>query len=69
MAARVISFLSLSFALCSQGFKLPARSALQKRDLDDFAQNILFTSPKSPGIFLEIDVGDNMVPVELDSLR
>ena len=49
MAARFISLVSLSFAICSQGLKLPTRSELRKRDLNDFAENILFwPDPEDP---------------------
>ena len=69
MASRLIPLIALSFAICSQGLRIPQPSALRKRDIDDFEAILLYTSPQQGGIFLEIDVGDNMVPVQLDTKR
>ncbi len=69
MAFRFIFLLSLSSsALYSQGFKLP-RSTLAKRDLSSFTENLIFTSGNTDGFFVEIGVGGNRVPVEVDITR
>ena len=74
MASRYLSFLALSLSLWTevQGFNVPAhvvRSAMQKRDISDFTQNLLLTSPLAQGLFVEVEVAGNAVPVLVDAQR
>lgn len=69
MACRSLSLLSLAFSLCSQGFKIPEHSGLRRRDILNFTQNVLYTSSDADGIFLEVSVNGDLVPVEIDLAR
>ncbi|KAH8107766.1 aspartic peptidase domain-containing protein [Cristinia sonorae] len=60
------SFFTLSLALFSQAFKLPASLQLARRDLDILDDGVLFSGPNQDDLFVAITVGESVVPVQLD---